>query len=57
MMQKEYEKIEQSLIILKILKFISRNTALFSKQGISFITGKEFNVDNMYEFSFGMDKL
>ena len=57
MMQKEYEKIEQSLIILKILKFISRNTALFSKQGISFITGKELNVDNMYELSFGMDKL
>lgn len=57
MRQKENEQIEQSLIILKILNFISKNTALFDRQGISFITGKEPEVGYVSEFNFGIEKL
>ena len=56
-MQREQEKLEKSLIILKIIKFISQNTELFGKEGISFITGKSSNITDFADMKFALEKL
>ena len=45
------------MIILKIIKFISKNTDLFEKEGISFIIGKSSQLNDFPNMSFALEKL
>ena len=56
-MQREQDKLEKSLIILKIIKFISKNTDMFDKEGISFIIGKSSKLKDFPNMSFALEQL